>query len=133
MNDVQEMIKDFQKDPTPEKFLELASNLLGRNFYIIKEMVNNNETISYPCVVQGASKQHHIPLFTSLKEALKWEDENIVISIISFDDVIEKIKKSTEQEGIVIDPFGNHFMLRKDVLTIYRNKNEDRNKENRDK
>lgn len=133
MNVVQEIIKDFQKNPTPEKFLDLANNLLGRNFYIVQEMVNDNEKISYPCVIQGTSKEHHIPLFTSLEEALKWDDPNIVIGIINFDDVIEKIKSSTEQEGIVIDPFGNHFMLRKDVLTIYRTKDENRNKENRHK
>lgn len=75
-------------------------------------------TTAKVALLTGGDDQHYFPAFTSQAEWKKWQASNKQqMAVAQFDDYVNLLDNDTDVTGLVIDPFGDSFMLSRGDVT----------------
>lgn len=120
----------MQKEQTAENQSRLVQEIALRARFILPVMFSAPVTadaqghMSIPegttaqvALITGGDDQHYYPAFTSQDEWKKWQaSANQQMAVAEFDDYVELLNKDTSVAGIVIDAFGESYMLTKEEV-----------------
>lgn len=130
--DVKQLIDDFLKNQTNEKFSDVIEGLMDSNVILVNTKLTGNlkkfdDNGVTPLVMSDSEKKNYIPLFTSNDEITAENIKNLDRTDYIFKDLCnESIIENNYIEGFVINPFTQGLKLPKPVIEIvYNYKKED--------
>ncbi len=78
--------------------------------------IRQGTVLKFPMLITQDGRQFY-PAFTDWEELLKWQKtETPKTLILSFDDYVSMILPREETDGVIINPFGDNFMLDRKLL-----------------
>ena len=132
--DVKQLIDDFLKNQTNEKFSDVIEGLMDSNVILVNTKLTGNlkkfdDNGVTPLVMSDSEKKNYIPLFTSNDEITAENIKNLDRTDYIFKELCnESIIDNNYIEGFVINPFTQGLKLPKPVIEIvYNYKNNDEN------
>ncbi|MCR5646957.1 MAG: SseB family protein [Acholeplasmatales bacterium] len=132
--DVKQLIDDFLKNQTNEKFSDVIEGLMDSNVILVNTKLTGNlkkfdDNGVTPLVMSDSEKKNYIPLFTSNDEITAENIKNLDRTDYIFKELCnESIIDNNYIEGFVINPFTQGLKLPKPVIEIvYNYKNSDEN------
>ncbi len=130
--DVKQLIDDFLKNQTNEKFSDVIEGLMDSNVILVNTKLTGNlkkfdDNGVTPLVMSDSEKKNYIPLFTSNDEITAENIKNLDRTDYIFKELCnESIIDNNYIEGFVINPFTQGLKLPKPVIEIvYNYKKED--------
>ena len=124
---VKELINEFLKNQTNEKFSDVIEALMDSNVILVNTKLTGDlkkfgEDGVTPLVMSDSEKKNYIPLFTSNDEITADNIKNMDRSNYIFKDLCnESIIENNYIEGFVINPFSQGLKLPKPVIEIVYN------------
>ena len=81
-------------------------------------------TTAKVALLTGGDENHYFPAFTCQEEWKKWQaSSGQHMAVAQFDDYVDLLNKDTDVAGVIIDPFGESFLLtRKEVGQLKKTK-----------
>ena len=133
---LKELLKKMYEDNNPRLENEVLEEIIMKvNFlsYINSDQ-NNTETdfenINFNVLTTDDNKIY-LPAFTDLEELAKWGiPSNMDTITLNFDNYVEIILENENIEGLVINPFGDLYILSKEWLRELKDMKKDRLKVN---
>ena len=132
--DVKQLIDEFLKNQTNEKFSDVIDGLMDSNVILVNTKLTGNlkkfdDNGVTPLVMSDSEKKNYIPLFTSNDEITAENIKNLDRTDYIFKELCnESIIDNNYIEGFVINPFTQGLKLPKPVIEIvYNYKNSDEN------
>jgi len=130
--DIKQLIDDFLKNQTNEKFSDVIEGLMDSNVILVNAKLTGNlkkfdDNGVTPLVMSDSEKKNYIPLFTSNDEITAENIKNLDRTDYIFKELCnESIIDNNYIEGFVINPFTQGLKLPKPVIEIvYNYKKED--------
>ena len=130
--DIKQLIDDFLKNQTNEKFSDVIEGLMDSNVILVNTKLTGNlkkfdDNGVTPLVMSDSEKKNYIPLFTSNDEITAENIKNLDRTDYIFKELCnESLIDNNYIEGFVINPFTQGLKLPKPVIEIvYNYKKED--------
>ena len=126
--DVKQLIDEFLKNQTNEKFSDVIEGLMDSNVILVNtKLTGNLKKFDDNVVMSDSEKKNYIPLFTSNDEITAENIKNLDRTDYIFKELCnESIIDNNYIEGFVINPFTQGLKLPKPVIEIvYNYKKED--------
>ena len=130
--DIKQLIDDFLKNQTNEKFSDVIEGLMDSNVILVNTKLTGNlkkfdDNGVTPLVMSDSEKKNYIPLFTSNDEITAENIKNLDRTDYIFKELCnESLIDNNYIEGFVINPFTQGLKLPKPVIEIvynYKKKN----------
>lgn len=125
--DIKNIIDEFLKNQTNEKFSDVIMALIDSNIILVNSKLSDNlqkfgSNGVTPLIMTDSEKKNYIPLFTEEAEITKDNIKNLDRTNFIFKDLCnESIIESDYIEGFVINPFSQGLKLPKPVIEIVYN------------
>ena len=125
--DIKNIIDEFLKNQTNEKFSDVIMALIDSNIILVNSKLTNNlqkfgDNGVTPLIMTDSEKKNYIPLFTEEAEITKDNIKDLDRTNFIFKDLCnESIIESDYIEGFVINPFSQGLKLPKPVIEIVYN------------
>lgn len=95
---------------------EIVMNVKFLSYINLNESKQKNEDINFN-VLSTADNKIYLPAFTDLEELSKWGiPGNMDTITLNFDNYVDIILENKNIDGLIINPFGNLFILSKEWL-----------------
>lgn len=130
MTKLSEFLKKMYEEPSLELENELLEEIIMKaSFISYINKSDNEETDTFSInMLLTDDKKLYLPAFTDLEEMSKWgiptEMETIELNFDNYSEII--LDRSYDIEGLVINPFGNSYIMSKEWLSELRTMKEDR-------
>lgn len=133
---LKELLKKMYEDNNPRLENEVLEEIIMKVNFLsyINSNQNNTETdfenINFNVLTTDDNKIY-LPAFTDLEELAKWSiPSNMDTITLNFDNYVEIILENENIEGLVINPFGDLYILSKEWLRELKDMKKDRLKVN---
>lgn len=125
------LLKKLYEDNNPELENEILEEIIMKvNFLSYINSKQEDENVSFN-VLSTDDNKIYLPAFTDLEELSKWGiPTNINTLTLNFDNYVEIISENENIEGLVINPFGDTFILSREWLNELKDMKEKRLKVN---
>ena len=117
---LKELLKKINEDNSPELDNEILEEIIMKTNFI--SYINSNElestfgNINFN-VLKTDDNKTYLPAFTDLEELSKWGiPANMNTITLNFDDYAEIILDNDSIDGLVINPFGDYYIIPKEGL-----------------
>ena len=133
---LKDLLKKMYKDNNPELENDILEEIIMKVNFLsyINSNKNNNEidlgNINFNVLTTDNNKIY-LPAFTDLEELSKWGiPSNMDTITLNFDNYVEIILENENIEGLVINPFGDSYILSREWLRELKDMKKDRLKVN---
>jgi len=133
---LKDLLKKMYKDNNPELENDILEEIIMKVNFLsyINSNKNNNEidlgNINFNVLTTDNNKIY-LPAFTDLEELSKWGiPSNMDTITLNFDNYVEIILDNENIEGLVINPFGDSYILSREWLRELKDMKKDRLKVN---
>ena len=117
---LKELLKKIDEDNSPELENEILEEIIMKVNFL--SYINSNElestfgNINFN-VLKTDDDKTYLPAFTDLEELSKWGiPEKMNTITLNFDDYVEIILDNDNIDGLVINPFGDYYIIPKEGL-----------------
>ena len=117
---LKKLLKKIDEDNSPELENEILEEIIMKTTFI--SYINSNElestfgNINFN-VLKTDDNKTYLPAFTDLEELSKWGiPANMNTITLNFDDYAEIILGNDSIDGLVINPFGDYYIISKEGL-----------------
>ena len=112
---LKDLLKKMYKDNNPKLENEILEEIIMKVNFLSYINSNENETnfgnINFNVLTTDDNKIY-LPAFTDLEELSKWGiPEKMNTITLNFDDYVEIILDNNNIDGLVINPFGDSYIL----------------------
>ena len=131
---LKDLLKKMYKDNNPKLENEILEEIIMKVNFLSYINSNENETnfgnINFNVLTTDDNKIY-LPAFTDLEELSKWGiPSNMDTITLNFDNYVEIILENENIEGLVINPFGDSYILSREWLKELKAMKEERLKVN---
>ena len=117
---LKDLLKKMYKDNNPKLENEILEEIIMKVNFLSYINSNENETnfenINFNVLTTDDNKIY-LPAFTDLEELSKWGiPSNMDTITLNFDNYVEIILENENIEGLVINPFGDSYILSREWL-----------------
>ena len=131
---LKDLLKKMYKDNNPKLENEILEEIIMKVNFLSYINSNENETnfenINFNVLTTDDNKIY-LPAFTDLEELSKWGiPSNMDTITLNFDNYVEIILENENIEGLVINPFGDSYILSREWLKELKDMKKERLKVN---
>ena len=131
---LKDLLKKMYKDNNPKLENEILEEIIMKVNFLSYINSNKNETnfgnINFNVLTTDDNKIY-LPAFTDLEELSKWGiPSNMDTITLNFDNYVEIILENENIKGLVINPFGDSYILSRECLKELKDMKKERLKVN---